>query len=93
MPPSMWVMTAKVFTAGMRLAISAGILAWFAMASNRPTAHALLPWSMSETSSIISLLLVMLCALSCASIAPLIAVSLPMATRPGSRNARMTVFE
>jgi hypothetical protein len=61
-PPSMWVITAKVLTAGNLLAISAGIRAWFAMASKRPTAHALLPRSMSEMSSIISLLLVMLLA-------------------------------
>ena len=82
-PPSMWVMTAKVLTAGSLLAISAGIFAWFAMASKRPTAQALLPWSMSETSSIISLLLVMLWAVSCASMAPLIAVSLPIADQAG----------
>ena len=43
------------------------------MASKRPTAQALLPWSMSAMNSIISLLLVMLWAVSWASMALLIA--------------------
>ena len=66
--------------AGICAAISAGMPALLAIASKRPTAHALLPASTSAMSSMISLLLVMLCAVSCASIEALIAASLPIAT-------------
>ena len=79
----MWRDAANVLTAGSLLAISCGHPRLAAMASKRPTAHALLPCSMSATSSIISLLLVMLWAVSCASIELLIAASLPMADEAG----------
>src|SRR3954471_9727271 len=85
-------MTAKVLIAGILLAISGERCAWLAMASKRPTAQALLPESISPTSSMRSLLVVMLCVLFWASMELLMASSLPMATRPGSRNARQMTW-
>ena len=85
--PSTRAAAANHLTGGSRLVICSGNFAWAARMSNRPTAHALLYWPMSATRSIISLLLVMLCAVSCASMAVFTAVPSPKAIRPGSRNA------
>ncbi len=83
----MWPAAANHLTEPTCAATCDGNWAWLVSTSSRPTAQALLVRSMSLTSSIMSLLLVMLCALIWASMACLTAVLSPKATSPGSRKA------
>jgi hypothetical protein len=77
--------------AGIAAAISVGRPAWFAIASNLPTAHAL-ALSISFTSFIMSLFETMLRFDACASIDALTEARLPNATRSGFDEAERHVF-